>query len=424
MPPGRWTTSSGVTCATIALALAVAGLDAGPLGAQGQTCTQAPGAPRSLSVRLDGAARGRTAVEGATPALATLQWREPTETGPGRLVETYVVEVGSAAGLADVARIDTESARPSYVSPAPNGTFVLRVRASNACGASEPSNERTVRVRDSVDLGLPNPAVIVDAADGVRERLSSTAFLQVTGQVRNGWGAAPATFVEVQAVFEGRGGDLPQPARTFVNGASRRLTRSGLVTDTVLDATAAGCFVLFASVPDGQRVTGVRLSVSSSHLATERMTGDLAVQTGAPRVDEFGDLLMPARVSNLGRQPASLSHLWTQVTDANGRVVGCRGVPIVSPTGGDPGRLAAGESADADTMTEVEAGKARGATQWTTWEEDVAGAVVAASDAYVQLRQRLLDVLRDDDASLRDVSMARDALRREVRAIEERLGRP
>jgi len=419
MLPGVRT--AGATCAAVALALTMAGPDGAPMRAQGQACTQAPGAPRSLSVKVDEAVRGRTAAEGATPALATLQWREPADTGSGRVVETYVIEIGSAAGQADVARIDTESVRTAYVSPAPNGTFFLRVRASNACGVSEPSNGRSVRVRDSVNPGLPNPAVIVEAADGVRERLSATAFLQVTGQVRNGWGAAPASFVEVQAIFEGRGGDLAQPARAFVNGASRRLARSGLVTDTVLDATASGCFVLFASVPDGQRVTGVRLSVSSSHLATERMAGDIAVRPGAPRVDEFGDLFMPARVSNLGPQPTSLSQLWTQVTDANGRVVGCRGVPIVSPTGTEPGRLAAGEAVDVDTMTEVEAGKARGATQWTTWEEAVTAAA-AASDDYVRLRQRLLDVLRSADASLREVAMARDALRREVRAIEERLG--
>ena len=57
---------------------------------------------------------------------------------------SYLVEAGSATGLADLAAIPVEQSAVSGVVPA--GTYHVRVRALTACGMTPPSNEISVTV--------------------------------------------------------------------------------------------------------------------------------------------------------------------------------------------------------------------------------------------------------------------------------------
>jgi len=421
MSGGR--TTGVLVAAAAALVIGTSRAEGSAQGAP--ACTAAPAAPRSLSLKVQQATPPRTSGDLPTPALVFLQWRPP-DVSLGAEVDSYVLEVGSLQAASDVARIDTESQVPSYVTPVPNGTFFVRVRAVNGCGVSPPSNERNTRIRGSVEPGVPNPAAIVEAAQGQREHLADTAFLQITGQVRNGWGAAPASFVEVRAVFEGRRGDLAQQAVGFVNGTSRRLARSGLVTDTVLEAGAAGCFVLFAELPTSAEVRGLWLNVSARALPVGPVDGRLVARPGAPRVDEFGDLAVSAQVINGGSTPAVMAHLWTQMADAEGRVIGCRGTHSAGATSAldrqGPAGLAPGDVASLEIPTELEAAKVRSLVQWTTWELDPAGAPAATAE-FQRLRQALLGLLTQPDASQRAIVAARDAFRRELRRIEDELAR-
>jgi hypothetical protein len=85
-----------------------------------------PAPPRGLAVDVAG-------------SEVTLTWRSPFgATG-------YVVEAGSAAGLADLATIRAASARLT-VSDIPPGTYFVRVRAVNTIGASAASQEVRVVV--------------------------------------------------------------------------------------------------------------------------------------------------------------------------------------------------------------------------------------------------------------------------------------
>lgn len=59
---------------------------------------------------------------------------------------TYVVEAGTAAGLANVGTFATGHLDTTFITPAPSGTYYVRVRAANAFGVSGPSNEVTVVV--------------------------------------------------------------------------------------------------------------------------------------------------------------------------------------------------------------------------------------------------------------------------------------
>ncbi|MGQ0736003.1 MAG: fibronectin type III domain-containing protein [Acidobacteriota bacterium] len=87
----------------------------------------------------------------ASGASVTLSWTASAG-GP----ESYIVEAGSMAGLSDLARIDLGSTATSFsASGVPAGTYFVRVRARNAHGASEPSNEAIVTVPGGVPCTTP-----------------------------------------------------------------------------------------------------------------------------------------------------------------------------------------------------------------------------------------------------------------------------
>jgi predicted phage tail protein len=56
----------------------------------------------------------------------------------------YIVEAGSASGLANLAQAPVSAT--GLTAMAPNGTYFVRVRAVNACGAGPPSAEIVINV--------------------------------------------------------------------------------------------------------------------------------------------------------------------------------------------------------------------------------------------------------------------------------------
>jgi hypothetical protein len=133
-------------------------------------CTGVPAAPTGLAAQ----------VSGTTVALS---WgRSSSATG-------YVLEAGSAPGMANLATSPVKST--SLTTSAPAGVYYARVRATNKCGASAPSNELTVTVGsptptptggtgaifgivDPLILGTCTAAVhdkwVVDGGDGLKYR--------------------------------------------------------------------------------------------------------------------------------------------------------------------------------------------------------------------------------------------------------------
>jgi hypothetical protein len=100
----------------------------------------------------------------------TLTW-----TQPGGSPTTYVVEAGSAPGLANLASVSTGNATWAFVATAVlPGNYFVRVRARNASGTSDPSNEVIVSVGASCQLP-PAPQGLTSAVEG------STIHLQWTG---------------------------------------------------------------------------------------------------------------------------------------------------------------------------------------------------------------------------------------------------
>ncbi len=88
----------------------------------------APDAPAGLSATV-------------TAGVVTLRWQ-----AAGGNAASYVIEAGSAPGLANLAVLPTGHLDTTFVTPAPSGTYFVRVRATNAFGSSAGSNEITVTV--------------------------------------------------------------------------------------------------------------------------------------------------------------------------------------------------------------------------------------------------------------------------------------
>jgi hypothetical protein len=90
-------------------------------------CAGPPSPPSTLSATVAG-------------DVVTLTW--PAAAGEPT---AYSIEVGSAPGLSDLLIFDAGS-RLTFAGKAPRGTYFVRVRARNACGASAPSVEQIVVV--------------------------------------------------------------------------------------------------------------------------------------------------------------------------------------------------------------------------------------------------------------------------------------
>jgi subtilisin-like proprotein convertase family protein len=89
------------------------------------TPTAAPGAPQNFHATANG-------------TTVTMTWSAPA-TGGAPLF--YVIEAGSAPGLANLVSFSTGNPSLSFVAAAPPGTYFLRVRAGNAAGTSTASND-------------------------------------------------------------------------------------------------------------------------------------------------------------------------------------------------------------------------------------------------------------------------------------------
>jgi ASPIC/UnbV protein/VCBS repeat protein/fibronectin type III domain protein len=91
-------------------------------------CQGPPGTPTGLSASVSG-------------SLVTLNW----SAGSGSAADHYMIEVGYSSGSTTFV-LNTPNAATSLQGSAPPGTYYVRVRAQNACGTSNPSNQVVVTV--------------------------------------------------------------------------------------------------------------------------------------------------------------------------------------------------------------------------------------------------------------------------------------
>jgi predicted phage tail protein len=130
-----------------------------------------PGAPGNL-------------VATAAASAVTLSWAVPIS---GGAPTTYLVEAGSASGLADLANLPTGTVATTLSAPGvPDGTYHLRVRAANAAGVSPPSNEAQVIV------GAP---VVVPSAPTGLTYIRAGSTVTLNWLTPTGGGGTPTSYI-------------------------------------------------------------------------------------------------------------------------------------------------------------------------------------------------------------------------------------
>ena len=108
-----------------------------------------------------------------------LEWQDA---GTGGTATGYLVEAGTATGLANIATIPAATRAFTY-DPVPNGFYFLRVRAQNASGTSAPSAEVMI-VAGGVPAPPLAPAGFASTVNGSTVTLNWTAPpAPVTGYV-------------------------------------------------------------------------------------------------------------------------------------------------------------------------------------------------------------------------------------------------
>ena len=106
----------------------------------------------------------------------TLTW------GAAAPVSSYVVEAGSATGLANLAQFDTGTTATSLTVNAPGGVYFVRVRARNGVSTGPPSNEVVVTVPGACASPAP-PAGLSHGVSGATVQFTWAAVAAATRYV-------------------------------------------------------------------------------------------------------------------------------------------------------------------------------------------------------------------------------------------------
>lgn len=164
-------------------------------------CTQ-PGAPGSLEAQVSG-------------ARVSLAWLASAGSLDG-----YVIEAGSAPGLANLATLPLAGGATSLAIDAPNGRYFVRVRAVNACGAGAPSNEVVVDVPGACPTPAAPGPIGVSVAGGTVS-LGWPGVPGAAGYVLEAGSSPGASNVFVGPVAGAGLQAAPPPGRYFVRVRAR-----------------------------------------------------------------------------------------------------------------------------------------------------------------------------------------------------------
>jgi hypothetical protein len=311
------------------------------------------------------------------PALVTVQW---VGTAPGPNAATsYIVEVGNEAGVTNISQFDTGETALSTVQPAAAGTYYVRVRSVNACGKSAPSPEPVVTVTDSIAFG-----------DAGARRIAgfyfsdSEGYVGTFGIVRGAWGARPTPFVRLDSSFQDSAGTEIGTGFGYVNGRSRRLATSRIITDTTLGSGETGCYIVFSDVPY-KSVARVLTSASWNTSQLESLQGSVVTQSVQSGAGTVGEAKIQGQVRNIGTAMTYFNQVMIALYDTDNDILDCdytfvRGSRLQAPSGVvTDSALSPDQIGDYVNFHRVYAKYLARTATWTAWEEVDSSRTAAAA---------------------------------------------
>jgi hypothetical protein len=269
----------------------------------------APGAPGNLAAFLNGKSAHGSAIQ--------LAWTAPTSGDP---VVGYVIEAGSASGLADLAAVATGNTLTSFGAPdVVAGTYFVRIRAQNGAGIGPPSNE--------VILVTGNPLVCT-TAPGAPTGLTSTVS---GGTVSLRWtspgGSCTATSYILQAGLTSGSSALANSNVGSVTSYTATGVGAGTYYVRVVAANAFGqsaasneVIVTVGSTTTGGSLTGTWIGLSPDGFVWDASTGNCDLehdmqltltQTGAALSGSLYDSVRKAARSACTSQVGVITGPWT-----------------------------------------------------------------------------------------------------------------
>ena len=93
-----------------------------------------------------------------TGTVVTLTWTAPAFIP----VTRYVIEAGSERGQANLARLSVPGSQVSFTTPAPPGTYFVRVRGENACGSTPATPDIWITVGGDALPAAPTRLTVTD----------------------------------------------------------------------------------------------------------------------------------------------------------------------------------------------------------------------------------------------------------------------
>ena len=199
-------------------------------------CTRVPNAPSGLTALVSG-------------LTVTLSW-----TAASVLPASYIIDIGSSAGSADLGVINNGSATSFTAMNVPAGTYYVQVQATNACGTSPASNAITVVVSIPSGTftllhsfagpdGQSPTAALVQGLDGNFYGTTSTGGSVPTGGTT--FRMTPAGALTVLHNFAGGPNDGGDPNAALIQGTD------GNFYGTTTLGGAAGIGAVFQMTPQG-----------------------------------------------------------------------------------------------------------------------------------------------------------------------------
>jgi hypothetical protein len=192
-----------------------------------------------------------------TGTTVRLTWGPPSQGAPA----AYVIEAGSSPGASNLATLDTGNSATTFTTPAPLGTYYVRVRARSGAAVGSPSNEIVVNVTGSCPMPS-TPAGLMQTVNASSVQLSWQAAAGATSYVLEAGSSANSSNLLASDIGNTTTLSATAPPGTYyVRVRARNACGTGAPSNEVV-VLVTGCAPTLAPATPSATVTNGVVSVT------------------------------------------------------------------------------------------------------------------------------------------------------------------